>query len=220
MKHNNEEPDPKKSQYSTALRKAIIITLLLIILLSLTFVRRQVKDILGIGSPQTIIEIKDIPITKRDKIIKDKDPIHDNDKNNNIGNPIVTDTTTPRDTSVLEDSTTSDTIDYEPSLPDSDEIIRIYEVKKLPVLQNEHEVELEYPTIARESGLEGTVLIEIVIGTDGNVEQAKVLQEVGPKGIFAEPALKAAKQWKFTPAYQQDRPVRVRVNKAIEFSLQ
>ena len=74
----------------------------------------------------------------------------------------------------------------------------------------------EYPDIARTAGMEGDVFVEMVVGTDGKVESVRVLR--GPP-IFHESAKAAAMKMEFTPARQNDRPVRVKVAQRISFRL-
>ena len=74
----------------------------------------------------------------------------------------------------------------------------------------------EYPEIARQAGMEGDVFVQMVVGTDGNVESVEILR--GPP-VFHESAKAAAMRMKFTPALQNDRPVRVKVSQRISFRL-
>jgi len=73
-----------------------------------------------------------------------------------------------------------------------------------------------YPEIARQAGMEGDVFVEMIVGTDGAVEDVKVLRG---QPVFQEAAIEAARQAKFTPAKQNDRPVRVKVAQRISFRL-
>jgi TonB family protein len=57
--------------------------------------------------------------------------------------------------------------------------------------------EPEYPDMAKQLRLTGTVKIEVVIGTDGQIKNAKVL---GGNPVFAEAALETLKKWKYAPA--------------------
>jgi protein TonB len=68
-------------------------------------------------------------------------------------------------------------------------------------------VEPKYPEIARKAGIEGKVFVKVLVDTLGNVATVEILKSTNP--IFVEPAVNAAKQWKFKPGYQRDRPVRV-----------
>ena len=76
-----------------------------------------------------------------------------------------------------------------------------------------------YPRRARSEGIEGLVLVRLIIGVDGNVEpdSPRVMRSV-PE--LDEAALSAVRQWRFSPALgQQGRPVRVIVEIPVEFSL-
>ena len=74
----------------------------------------------------------------------------------------------------------------------------------------------EYPEIARQAGMEGDVFVEMILGTDGKVESVRILR--GPP-VFHESAKAAAMKMAFTPALQNDRPVRVKVAQRISFRL-
>ena len=73
-----------------------------------------------------------------------------------------------------------------------------------------------YPEIARQAGMEGDVIVEMVLGTDGRVESVRILR--GPP-VFHEEAKKAAMRMVFTPARQNDRPVRIKISQRISFRL-
>ncbi len=74
-----------------------------------------------------------------------------------------------------------------------------------------------YTELARRAEIEGKVIIEFVVGKNGDVEEADVL-----KGIFEDLdtiALNAVKQAKFIPALQRGKPVRVKMWMPIVFKL-
>ncbi|MEO8233448.1 MAG: energy transducer TonB [Ignavibacteriota bacterium] len=74
-----------------------------------------------------------------------------------------------------------------------------------------------YSELARRAEIEGKVIIEFIVGRNGDVEEASVF-----KGVFEELdmiALNAVKQAKFTPALQRGKPVRVRMWMPIVFKL-
>jgi len=84
------------------------------------------------------------------------------------------------------------------------------------------QVNPEYPTLAKKAGVEGTVLLRLVIGTDGRVQKAEVLTVLPPKskGIGLEDeAIKAVMQWKFSPALSAGKPVKVYYNVPVKFVL-
>jgi protein TonB len=58
-------------------------------------------------------------------------------------------------------------------------------------------VEPIYPPIARAARLQGTVVLDAVINSDGSVGEIRVLESANP--IFEQSAIDALKQWRFTP---------------------
>jgi protein TonB len=60
--------------------------------------------------------------------------------------------------------------------------------------------EPKYPSKLREKGVRGTVVVEVVIDTDGKVDSARAVS--GP-GELQKHAVKAARKWKFSPSPQQ-----------------
>jgi protein TonB len=79
-----------------------------------------------------------------------------------------------------------------------------------------HKVVPEYPELARQAGVVGTVWMNLWVDVDGNVVQAKYMR--GPE-IFKASATTAAMQMKFTPALQRDKPVAVWVSLPFKFFL-
>jgi protein TonB len=76
----------------------------------------------------------------------------------------------------------------------------------------------QYPDGARADGIEGDVLLEIVVGVSGAVESARIVRGVG-HGLD-EAALRSVHQFRFAPAMQGSRPVRVRMDWSVQFRLQ
>jgi TonB family protein len=75
-----------------------------------------------------------------------------------------------------------------------------------------------YPLAMREAGLEGSVPIEAVIGTDGSVSSVRVLSaQVHPE--FAKAATDAVRQWKFSPTLLNGEAVEVRMTVTVRFDL-
>jgi len=75
-----------------------------------------------------------------------------------------------------------------------------------------------YPDIAREAQAEGTVWVEIVVGTTGRVLDARVIRSDAIPAL-EKAALDAARQWLFTPGLQRHIPVKTRVRVPFVFSL-
>lgn len=74
----------------------------------------------------------------------------------------------------------------------------------------------KYPELARKAGLQGQVVVKVLIGTDGRVEKAEIVKSIP---MLDEAALEAAKQYVFTPAKQRDKTVRVWMSIPIQFKL-
>ena len=67
-------------------------------------------------------------------------------------------------------------------------------------------VDPEYPAAARASGQRGSVVLQVFIGRDGAVQDAKFLQG---SLVFARAAIDAVKQWRFKPYSMNGRAVSV-----------
>ncbi len=67
--------------------------------------------------------------------------------------------------------------------------------------------------------LEGPVELEVVIGTDGKVERARVLKSLDSASGLDQAALTAARGWTFVPAAVGDRPIAVWSPIVINFRL-
>ena len=72
----------------------------------------------------------------------------------------------------------------------------------------------EYPPEAFEQGVEGTVLLELVIDAKGKVARVKVLESI-PQ--LDDAAIRCAKKWRFKPAEKDGRPVATTAHAPIAF---
>ena len=77
---------------------------------------------------------------------------------------------------------------------------------------------INYPPKAKEIGLEGTVILNVLIDEKGNVRDANVVEGLTPE-IDSE-ALRAIKKYKFSPAKIEETAVAVKVRYAIKFVLE
>ena len=75
-----------------------------------------------------------------------------------------------------------------------------------------------YPDLAREAGVEGTVIVRMLVGRNGHVERA-VVYPPAPPTMLDEAALAAARTTVFTPALTNGHPVKVWVSRAYRFKL-
>jgi protein TonB len=74
-----------------------------------------------------------------------------------------------------------------------------------------------YPEVARRSGLEGSVVLRALIGTDGRVDS--VVIEKSDYDLFKNAAIDAMKKARYTPAIQNGNPIRVWTDEKIDFKL-
>jgi TonB family protein len=79
------------------------------------------------------------------------------------------------------------------------------------------EVRADYTEEARQRGLSGDVVLEIIVRRDGSVGDVRILQGLGAG--LNDRAVQAVRQWKFAPARRQGVPVDVIVEVAVEFKL-
>jgi TonB family protein len=79
-----------------------------------------------------------------------------------------------------------------------------------------HRVEPEYPEAARQQNIQGAVVLELHIGTNGSVEDVAVVS--GPP-ILAQASSDAAKQWKFKPRVVNGSPVEMQTRVTFDFRL-
>jgi protein TonB len=76
----------------------------------------------------------------------------------------------------------------------------------------------QYPPLAREAGIEGTVAVRVLVNEEGKVIAADVLSsDVTP--AMEKAALEAARQCRFRPAKQRTVPVKAHVMIPFQFQL-
>ena len=82
---------------------------------------------------------------------------------------------------------------------------------------------IKYPAIARENGVEGTVVIQFVVEKDGSIKDAKIVRDIGAQ--CGGEALKVVQMMnsmgqKWTPGKQRGKSVRVQFNLPVKFRLE
>lgn len=106
----------------------------------------------------------------------------------------------------------------EPDAEDETEIFVV--VEQMPTIiggpQKVYEY-LEYPEIARQAGLEGLVVIQLVVTPEGLPSMPEVARSSGQ--VLDEAAVRAVMQLTFQPGMQRGRAVRVRMAIPIRFRL-
>lgn len=73
-----------------------------------------------------------------------------------------------------------------------------------------------YPQVARDAKIDGTVILEAVIATDGTVRDVRVLRS---RPLLDEAAIDAVRQWLFTPTLLNGEPVPVVMTVTVTFRL-
>jgi protein TonB len=84
-----------------------------------------------------------------------------------------------------------------------------------PVLVKE--VKPQYTAKAKDAKIQGTVVLECVVETDGRVGDVKVTKALD-EDLDLE-AVKAARQWRFEPGKKDGKAVRVRITLEMTFTL-
>lgn len=79
------------------------------------------------------------------------------------------------------------------------------------------QVRPRYPFEMRLSGQRGEVMVDFLVDIEGRVRNAYVARSLNPS--FDDPAIEAVRQWRFEPARIGDRPVPMRMQVPIIFTL-
>ena len=102
-----------------------------------------------------------------------------------------------------------------PSAPRSvQKIVRVGSHIKAP--RQTYSVNPAYPPLARETHIEGTVVVDAVIDEHGNVVQARV---VSGHPLLMDAALKTVLLWKYEPTTLNGQPVSVELQVQVHFKL-
>jgi len=73
-----------------------------------------------------------------------------------------------------------------------------------------------YPILAKQARIQGTVIIQAVIGRDGHVKDAQVLRSIP---ALDRAAVDAVTQWVYTPTLLGGRPIEVILTVSVNFAL-
>lgn len=80
------------------------------------------------------------------------------------------------------------------------------------------QVRPEYPPHLKTAGVEGTVLMEAVIGRDGTIQNLKVLNSM-VHADFVQSATEAVRQWQWEPTYLNGVPVEIVTAITVNYTL-
>lgn len=91
-----------------------------------------------------------------------------------------------------------------------------YLVTRMPELKAE--VRIPYPMAAKKKGIEGAVIMDLLIDTAGKVREVSLVE--GPSDDLNASAMAAVRGFEFKPALVQEKPVAVRIRYAYRFVLE
>ena len=77
-----------------------------------------------------------------------------------------------------------------------------------------HRVDPDYPAAARPMNLQGVIVLDVIVGSDGSVADVHALN--GPD-VLARAAVDALRWWRFEPYRVNGQPVVVETTVAVEF---
>ncbi|MBI0398310.1 TonB family protein [Cyclobacterium marinum] len=118
------------------------------------------------------------------------------------------------DTNVLIDKEASkDTLDVEPSIS---AIILVDEDPK-PLNLGEIYQAIGYPSKAKEAGIEGSVVVSVLVGENGEYLKHKIITHAHP--LLSDPVDLEVKNLRFTPAMKAGETVKVWINLPFKFKL-
>lgn len=98
--------------------------------------------------------------------------------------------------------------------PDNSPIVPFYALTEKP--KEIARVMPKYPQEALRERVEGTVVLKILVNSYGEIEEIQVLNSIP---YLDEAAMAAARQFKFTPARQGNKPVKAWINVPVSFKL-
>jgi len=78
---------------------------------------------------------------------------------------------------------------------------------------------IKYPVTAQKAGIQGRVLVQVIIDSNGNVTNPKITKSVDPS-LDAEAIRVTANMPKWQPGMQRGKAVNVKYTFPIEFKLQ
>ena len=80
-------------------------------------------------------------------------------------------------------------------------------------------IEADYPPVARQKKVEGTVILGLLVDENGQVSDVQILRPAGGSSGLNESAVSAVRKWTFRPAVKAGKRVKVRVTYPVVFKL-
>jgi len=203
-----KEPDANlRRKYKKWLEGALVISLILVTSLFYAFQRFDAAEKLQ-KQLDTPLDVVIIPPTEQ----LEKPPKPERPK---IPVEAKEDADVPDDVTIDEIISFTDPIDNPGPPPEEEEpIVPFYAVSDKPKIIKQ--VTPLYPELAKKAGIEGTVVIKVLVGIKGDVEKVEVFKS---HPLLDEAAVKAAWQCKFKPGKQRDKFVKVWMSIPFHFKL-
>jgi len=79
-----------------------------------------------------------------------------------------------------------------------------------------HKVQPTYPPLARQARIQGSVILQALIGKDGTIQNLHV---VSGHPMLTNAALEAVKEWRYKPYFLNGEPVEVETTINVNFTL-
>lgn len=89
----------------------------------------------------------------------------------------------------------------------------------MPKIIPESMVKPSYPEDARKDGVEGMVLLDVLVKVDGTAGSITVKEGVSDYPSLAESAIAAIKEWRFEPGTRDGKPVDMQVIIPVKYKL-
>ena len=96
------------------------------------------------------------------------------------------------------------------------DVVDYYLVEKKPVPLTQ--ATPRYPEEAKQNGQEGSAIVQVLVDADGTIAETKLLKSSGYE-ILDNAGLDAAREWTFSPAEHEGKPVKVWVSIPFSFNL-
>lgn len=77
----------------------------------------------------------------------------------------------------------------------------------------------QYPSMARRLGQEGTVVLEVIVSTEGSAKSVRI-QESSGHDLLDQAAMQAISKWKFVPAKRGETPIEQKLSTRWTYKLE
>jgi len=193
-----------KDKYPTLMKSSLLVTLLLFIIIFATVPKISVNPY-KMRAKREVTEMQKLPENEMQKV---KEP-------EQISKPQlpkkIVETEDAKE--VTQELNIETNFEQDLNVDNETEIYRIYETPPKPLTK----VDPSYPDMARQLGIEGTVILELVVEKDGRVSSVRVLKSVHP--LLDDAAIAAAYRTTFSPAMTRDLSIRSYVAFPVIFRL-